>query len=118
MPNSQLIGSPIWNSSSKAPHYFDGRLLTASDLKSEQQAVMAHQRWLGQSSGNGVIEGLVVTQLNNVQIQITPGIGLNQQGQVISLSTTYKFPLTIQVTETRRIDDAGLFAICKVPDAG
>ena len=46
-----------FNGGLQAPHYFNGRLLSAEDLQADQSATLTHESWLGRASGHGVIEG-------------------------------------------------------------
>lgn len=82
-----------FNEDSKIPHYFDGRVMTASMLQEERDAVLKREAFLGQANGDGVIDGLVVGPLptDPTQIQITAGIGLNRKGQVLHLSSPCNF---------------------------
>ncbi len=86
MSNSQFVGT-IFNGGLKSTHYFNGRLLTADALSDDQQAVQTQLLWLGKASGYGIIEGLLVSKTPNdtTQISITQGIGVNHDGQVVSL---------------------------------
>ncbi|GAC1630507.1 MAG: hypothetical protein NVS4B9_22690 [Ktedonobacteraceae bacterium] len=92
MPNSQLLGKNF-NGGLQAPHYFNGRLLTADALQADQQAVLTRQARLGKASGYGIIEGLVVKKVptDKTKISITAGIGLNCEGQVIHLASDVTF---------------------------
>lgn len=118
MPNNQIVGTHF-NNDPQAPHYFNGRLLTAEDLQKDQQAVLAHQSWLGQASGYGIIEGLMVTQVGPTSVKITAGIGLNRVGHLIRLESDVTVPLSPQATgEIKPIIDAGRFAPCDFKSSG
>src|SRR6185312_15408838 len=82
-----------FNEDSKIPHYFDGRVMTASMLQEERDAVLKREAFLGQANGNGVIDGLVVGPLptDPTQLQITAGVGLNRKGQILHLSSPCNF---------------------------
>src|SRR5712692_3479872 len=97
MSNSQFLDTNF-NGGLHAPHYFNGRLLTAEDLQTDQQAVLTRQAWLGKASGYGVIEGLKVTQAGPTNVTITAGLGLNRQGEIIRLPSDLTLPLIPQAT--------------------
>jgi hypothetical protein len=121
MGNSQFIGTDLTGQLDglHAPHYFNGRLLTAEDLQADQQAVLTRQDWLGKASGYGVIEGLIVTQAGPTSIAITAGIGLNPQGEIIRLPGNIpSLPLTPQATANQPPPDAGRFTPCNFQSTG
>ena len=111
MSNSQFLDTNF-NGGLQAPHYFNGRLLTAEDLKTDQQAVLTREAWLGQASGYGVIEGLIVSQVDSTSLKVAAGLGLNRQGQVIHLPSDTTLQLFLQAANNAPIDDAGHFKNC------
>jgi len=121
MGNSQFIGTDLTGQLDglHAPHYFNGRLLTAEDLQADQQAVLTRQAWLGKAAGYGVIEGLMVTKGGPTSIAITAGIGLNPQGEIIRLPGNIpSLPLTPQATDNQPPPDAGRFIPCNFQSTG
>ena len=84
----------------KSTNFFEGRLLTAQDLRDQQQA-NEKQRWrLGRAIGAGVVEGLEVTLLNNglvgspptlvpPKVRVDKGMAINGRGQTLELTTDY-----------------------------
>jgi hypothetical protein len=122
MGNSQFVGTNF-EDGLQAPHYFNGRLLSAEDLQADQRSVLQRESWLGRASGYGVIEGLMVTQANttNVQtnatsVQITAGIGLNRQGQIVRLPKDFILTLTPPAAHAQQtsVTDTGRFTSCDV----
>jgi hypothetical protein len=92
MPNSQYIG-PIFETGIQTPHYFNGRLLTASDLQANQYATLTRQTLFGISSGYGIVTGLEVTAVkSNTELHIAPGKSLNRNGQVIHVQGEISLP--------------------------
>ncbi|MFO0138471.1 MAG: hypothetical protein ACK535_10710, partial [Cyanobacteriota bacterium] len=59
------VGALIGDSRRSRPNYFDGRFLKASDLTADQTYFLSRQADLARSSGFGVIEGLMVTDIAN-----------------------------------------------------
>lgn len=86
MANFRKIGTDF-SDGLRAPHYTNGRLLTAEDLQSDQQATLARLAEMGRGVGYGIIDGFVVTAVaNNSQLRVTRGLGINRKGDVIQLS--------------------------------
>lgn len=77
--------------------YFDGRLLSAEDLKTEQQyfihRLKLHNRYL---HGYGVVTGLQVAVSNktpSVEIVVSPGYAIDRSGNEIVVSAPQREPL-------------------------
>jgi hypothetical protein len=67
-------------------YYFDGRLLTATDLTRDQVYVDERVREVGRSLGSGVVEGLGASLLSDGRIRVEPGIGLTSAGRVLEVT--------------------------------
>lgn len=65
-------------------HYFDGRLLTASDLTRDQSYLDQRLRELGQALGSGVVRGLEASLRAGV-IRVSPGVAVSAAGRVMEL---------------------------------
>jgi hypothetical protein len=113
---SKQLNEPITESGIRNTNYFNGRLLTAGDLKTDQEADRT-QRWrLGRAIGDGIVEGFEVslvsagTATSLPVVAVTKGLAINRKGQVLSL------PNNEQVTLIRRIElpppEAGVFGEC------
>jgi hypothetical protein len=118
---SKQLNEPITENGIRITNFFNGRLLTANDLKTDQEAGRS-QRWqLGRAIGDGIIEGFEVnlisagTPTTLPVVGVTRGLAINRKGQTLSL------PDDDQVTLRRRIDlpppEAGLFGECGQPTA-
>lgn len=109
MSNSQLVGTSFIDGL-RAPHYINGRLLAAEDLKADQEANLTRMAWLGKAAGAGIVEGLMVEQSgNNVRVQ--KGLGLNREGQPVRLPGP--ITLSLQVTPDEQVvEEAGRFHTC------
>lgn len=68
----------------RAPHYANGRLLTAEDLKADQEAVLGRLGYTGEAAGAGIVRGLEVQQVAN-NLRVTAGLGINRKGQALCL---------------------------------
>lgn len=114
MGNSQLIGSSFIDGL-RAPHYVDGRLLTAEDLEAEQQATLTRLGWLGQALGPGVVAGLTVSG-QGAELRVEPGIGLTPAGQSFRLPTPTALALSLTAPAAEAAD-AGRFQTCGLDTA-
>jgi hypothetical protein len=71
----------------KRPRYFDGRLLTADDLREEQEYhISSHRRHLQLLHASGVVRGLQVSASGGA-ITIQPGLAIDPLGREIYLAT-------------------------------
>ncbi len=118
MVNYRTLGADF-SAGLRAPHYVNGRLLTAEDLQQEQQTQLERLAHTGRAAGYGIVEGFVVAAAaNKTALQITAGIGLNRQGYVVHLAaeqvTLLVQPAAPDGTPVRR---SGRFAAC-VDDGG
>jgi hypothetical protein len=102
-------------------NYFNGRILNAGDLQTDQDANRQQHEQLGTAIGAGVVRGLWVELVSAGSSTATPvvsvsqGLGFNVAGQAVAL------PLDVQVALTRvttpQPPDAGLFANCAPPSS-
>ena len=111
----------ILDSGIQATNYFNGRILNAGDLQTDQEANQARREQLGRAVGHGIVNGLWV-ELAEAGSGTTPpivavkqGLAFNANGQAIAL------PLDVKVALTRTTAplpvDAGLFTDCAPPTA-
>ncbi len=79
-------------------NFFNGRLLTAEDLRTERKALARRDRQLTRGVGTGVVEGLWVESLgaSTPHVRISPGLALTPRGDVLEL------PATLELTLGRR----------------
>lgn len=115
--------TPLLDEGIRNPNFFEGRLLTAADLRADQEAQRARQRRLGRALGSGVVKGLWVTIANpggsgeTPSLHITGGLALNRKGQTLEIakeSETVRLVIPAETTST----DAGLFADCQQTPTG
>ncbi|WP_110240088.1 hypothetical protein [Nocardioides gilvus] len=67
------------------PNFFNGRILSAEDMRQWQGAERSHRRLLGRSIGPGVAAGLHVTRLSATTVRVSSGVGINRLGETIEL---------------------------------
>lgn len=86
MANFRKIGTDF-TEGLRAPHYTNGRLLTAEDLQQEQQTQLEKLAHLGKAAGYGIVEGFQVSAVsNNSALKVTAGLGLNRKGHLVQLA--------------------------------
>jgi hypothetical protein len=115
------LDTPILDDGIRTSNWFQGRLLAAEDLQTEQIAARTHHELLGRAIGPGVIQGLMVewpvVEGNDgspqaaTRVRITAGAAINRLGQVVRLGTDVVIPLAI-VGDDSLEPAAGLFAAC------
>ncbi|MBM0740403.1 right-handed parallel beta-helix repeat-containing protein [Phormidium sp. CLA17] len=94
----------VFSDSIQHPNFFNGRILTATDLRDEQVAELKRSRYLGQAIGAGVVYGLNVTAASSRNaLEITSGLAINRRGDTLHLpgkTTTVELVLTERPTAT------------------
>jgi hypothetical protein len=120
------VGALIGDSRRSRPNYFDGRFLKASDLTADQTYFLSRQADLARSSGFGVIEGLMVTDIANAEassieinrssiVRITAGYGLTPSGELVAIPSDLDVNLA-DLASVQRLNAAfGLAAIPTEP---
>jgi hypothetical protein len=84
------LSEAILNGGLKSVNFFNGRLLSAEDLRQEQQTRTDLDRRLGRSIGDGVAFGLEVSEAPGASrsqpvLRITPGLAVNRRGRSLEL---------------------------------
>jgi len=112
MPTELL--TPVLEGGIRHVNFFNGRLLTAEDLRDEQQSGQKQLRDLGQALGEGVVSGLQVEKdpvaASGARVTITPGTALNRKGDMLRLPT--QISLELVPRETRQAAGNGDFIEC------
>lgn len=102
------------------PHYFEGRLLTATALREDQLAHRTRQRHLGRALGPGVVEGLWVgvdfagSASAPPLVSVTAGLAVNAHGQTLALPGRDLVALARTLTAPT-LAGADLFKTCEPP---
>jgi hypothetical protein len=110
---------PLLEGGIRNPNFFNGRLLSAEDLRQEQQANRERDMQLAKAVGAGVVYGLQVERvkqkegggLTNAVVEVREGLALNDNGQSLAL------PVNTEVALVRELEtvsaEAGLFTSCE-----
>ncbi len=106
---------PLLQGGIRNTNFFNGRLLSAEDLRTEQTAARQQRQQLGRAAGAGIVWGLTVergdTAGGATVVNVAAGLALNETGQALAL------PTAMQVALVRERDAAstaaGLFAPCE-----
>ena len=85
-PSVSSQGTEVWSGNTR-PNYFPGRLLSAADLRDEQQFhVGKHRRHVRLLHGWGVVNGLAVTVTSDgTSVTVAPGVAVDPLGNEIVL---------------------------------
>lgn len=98
------------------PKFFNGRLLTGSDLDGEQRANRSARQLLGRALGAGVACGLDVTLAAGLSSPTQPvlnvacGLAVNRRGDALELASDVKIALSVDPTAASTSDSG--FTVC------
>lgn len=97
---------PMLRGGIRNTHFFNGRLLTAEDLRAEQQANRQQHRQLGLAIGAGVVEGFDVglAPSGNAAkpvLHISSGLALTRKGAALALARTLTWAWCARPTRRR-----------------
>lgn len=105
---------PILDADLQRNNFFNGRLLSAEDLRAEQDANRAEHAHLTRAIGDGIAWGLRVSalSLSPARVKVTRGLALNRLGDQLSLSADAE--VTLIAADKIVVDGAtGVFANCE-----
>ena len=111
---------PVLTGGIQETNYFNGRLLTAEDLRADQQASRLRLRQLAGAIGEGVVDGLEVSVSSSSTkarpvLRISPGVALNRKGEEVALASETEVALVRASSPAG--EDTGLFEPCAPPAA-
>jgi hypothetical protein len=131
MANS--LFTPILNDRTRAPHFFNGRLLTGETMTDEQRAQRVSNELLAQAVGDGVAYGLEVSRATLVDtfdrpvVTVKSGVAINRRGEILLLDSDTQVQLVrpaeavpepnkifracVPVTTGTYIADAGVYLL-------
>src|SRR5229473_5624253 len=90
--------TPILNARTRAPHFFNGRLLTGEAMTDEHRAQTVARELLAQSVGEGVAWGLEVEQvatspIERPSVRVKSGVAINRCGEILLLANDVEVQL-------------------------
>ena len=112
--NLELL-EPMLRGGIRNTHFFNGRLLTAEDLRVEQRANRQQHQQLGLAIGAGVVEGYEVRLANNGSqpvLRVGKGLALTGKGVALALAEDADVGLVRQALAVPMGSNTGLFDVC------
>lgn len=113
---TQALEQPLLDDGIATVNYFNGRLLTARDLRREQEARRAFDRRAGQAIGTGVAFGLRVAAHSestdgDPKVVVGSGLAINALGQTLATTT----PVTLALVRRNSLaaGTANGFGLCE-----
>jgi hypothetical protein len=99
----------------RTPYFFNGRTLTAEDLRAWQEAVTTRQQQLGQAVGEGIVTGFEVAldpkaHWARPAVSIRKGLAVNQRGDTVALMGDINLDLV--AAAAARGAQEGEFEVC------
>jgi hypothetical protein len=103
-------------------NFFNGRLLTANDLRREQQARRDADTYLGRALGDGVALGLAVKKhpdatATNLLVTVDAGLAINPAGQALRLARSATITL-VRKAKQIPVTDVTTFTACGPQNSG
>jgi hypothetical protein len=96
----------------EVPNFFNGRVLSAEDLRLLLDADRHHRRLLGQAIGRGVASGLRVTRVDDRRVQVHPGVAVNGHGETVALPHAVSVDVSGSFTTGSSEVSTGIFYEC------
>jgi hypothetical protein len=107
---------PIVNERTRAPNFFNGRLLTGEAMTDEQRAQRTARELLGQAIGDGVVYGLEVAiaagsnTTTHPVVTVKSGVAIDRRGELLLLANDAEVQLVRPEDATP--DVAQIFRTC------
>ena len=121
MDVAQLL-EPVLTGGIKDTNFFNGRILTADDLRTMRAAARQHDAQLGRAIGEGIVYGLDVSEAagsaadkTQAVLHVTAGLGFNWFGEPAALPAATDIRL-LRKPNPGSTDD-GIFTVCVPPTA-
>lgn len=94
------------------PNFFNGKVLTARDLRDLQASTSVRARRLGLAAGEGVAYGLFVKASGSTALSISAGLAINRRGDTLLLPADTTLPLQASQQASAPLDSP--FKPCEV----
>ncbi len=111
------LNAPVVENGLERIPFFNGRVLTAEDLKTEQEANATERHRLGRALGSGVLEGLFV-RLGDTPNTVTveAGQALAPSGRVLELPREVTLSVVSELDSSLSAGTEGTFEACSTQD--
>ena len=115
---TRRLGEPVTEDGIRWLNFFNGRVLSAEDLRVDHDAITQARRQLGRALGSGVaigfevIEDLLVSTPGSPVLTVAPGLAVNEDGQALELRRPVRIGL-IRVDQPLS-GDGSAFARCDI----
>lgn len=115
---SSDLNTPIVEGGLERIPFFNGRVLTAEDLQTEQAANATQRKRLGRALGTGVIQGLFVDRVDDgpadppTTVTVEPGLALAPSGRVLELPSEVELSVVSEIDREATAGTKGQFARC------
>ncbi|HEY3493715.1 MAG TPA: hypothetical protein VGK73_03470 [Polyangiaceae bacterium] len=118
----KLSNSHLEKDAIRAPHFFNGRLLSAEDMTAERTALLRKLAQVGRATGDGIAYGLEVSGViggssdTDPVVTVEPGLAINREGFAIELNQSVDVSLLEPASSApaalaQRPSDGG-FGVC------
>jgi len=103
---SQNLLEPVLDGAVRSVAFFNGRLLSAEDLRQDRDATREFLRRLGRAGGDGVAFGFDVSEAVGQSspqvpvVTVTPGVAVNRSGHALALTAPADIRLVVPPPET------------------
>lgn len=112
------LNTPILEGGLERIPFFNGRVLTAEDLSTEQSANAAERRRVGRALGTGVVEGLFVRSTGeSTTVIVESGMALAPSGRVVELPQRTEVSVVSEIDRQETAGTEGQFANCSTQHA-
>lgn len=110
------LDDPITEGGLRHIPFFNGRVLTAEDLQTEQVAHATERERLGRALGTGVLHGLSVQRASDTTVTVQSGQGLAPSGRVVELPQKTEVSVVSGTEQEATAGTTGAFADCASRD--
>ncbi|MFB6247924.1 MAG: hypothetical protein ABEL97_05070 [Salinibacter sp.] len=106
------LNDPVTEGGLRHIPFFNGRVLTAEDLQTEQAAHATERRRLGRALGTGVLRGLSVQRASDTTVTVQSGQGLAPSGRVVELPRATEVSVLSGIEREETAGTTGAFSDC------
>lgn len=118
--STKALNTPIVKGGLERIPFFNGRVLTAEDLQTEQDANETERKRLGRALGTGVLEGLFIDRGSGdppTTVTVESGRALAPSGRVVELPSDIKLSILSEIDRAETAGTKGQFDDCSTERA-